>query len=316
MFSLQCDPIAMAVLGLGGVVVGMVEFGLSFVRRFPTWGISLGLVVALALAGGVACAAGEGTLLGQPALILAGVSLALLLVRSRHSFAGRAVVQGTGLVVLSGALLGYASYRLDRALEGDLVQSDYDLAMMSDPIDEHNPPALLARTDAGTTVPLFEPTPNAVTATHDLEARYLRDLGLDAKLIQTAPPEMKYNCHGWIFTGGRFWLRGNQVETILKENGYHAVERPRAGDLVVFRNSNGEVSHTGLVRAGGKGDSILIESKWGRFGRYVHGPQEHGYRGHDATYYRTSRGSHLLEGLDTPAVPHHPTTADAASSEE
>jgi len=60
MFSLSCDPIAMAVLGLGGVVVGMTELGLSFVRRFPTWKISLGLAAVLALAGGGAFARGEG----------------------------------------------------------------------------------------------------------------------------------------------------------------------------------------------------------------------------------------------------------------
>jgi hypothetical protein len=313
MLSLNCDPIALAVLGLGGVVVGMIELGLSFVRRFRTWKVSLALVAALALAGGAAYALGEGTTFGQPALVLAGASLALLLVRSRHSIAGRAVVQGCGLVLVSGALLGYAVYRLDGALESELLQSDYDLSLMSDPIEENSPPSLLARTDSGVSVPLFEPSPNAVTATHDVEARYLHELGLDAKLIQTAPPDLKYNCHGWVFTGGRYWVRSNQVQTILEGNGYRAVGQPQAGDLVVYRNGRGEVSHTGLVRAGGKSGSLLIESKWGRFGRYVHGPQEHGYRGHEATYYRTARGSHLLQGVDASRVS---AEAEAAPSEE
>src|SRR5262245_28688204 len=118
MLSLDCDPIALAVLALGGVVVGVVELGLSFVRRFPTWGITLGLVAVLGLAGGAAYASGEGvTTFGQPALALASVMLALLLFRSRHSIAGRPVVQGAGLVLLSAALLGYVMYRLDRRLE-------------------------------------------------------------------------------------------------------------------------------------------------------------------------------------------------------
>src|SRR5262249_29999530 len=149
MLTLDCDPIAMAVLGVGGVLVGLAELGLSFARRFPTWTISLALVAVLAAAGGAAYALGEGPTFGQPALVLACVVLTLLLFRSKHSIAGRAVVQGSILLLLSGALLGYSTYRLDQSLEGDLLQSDDDLALMSDPIDESSPPALLARTDAG-----------------------------------------------------------------------------------------------------------------------------------------------------------------------
>jgi len=301
MLTLECDPIAMAVLGLGGVLVGLAELGLSFVRRSRTWGVSLGLVAALALTGGVAYALGEGQMIGLPALVLAGFALTLLLFRSKHSIAGRAAVQGAALALLGGALLGYACFRLDRILERDLVQSDYDLAAMSDPIDESCPPALVARTDAGAAVPLHEPSPSATPATADVETRYLRELRLDANLIRTAPADLHYNCHGWVFTGGRYWLRSNEVEGILKGNGYQAVEQPRAGDLVVFRNSLGEVTHTGLVRTGGDKESILIESKWGRFGRFVHGPEEHGYRGHQVTYYRSPRSGHLLQGLATAA---------------
>src|SRR5262249_7828020 len=140
MLTLNCDPIAMAVLGLGGVVVGLVELGLSFVRRFRTWVVSLGLVAALARLGGAAYAFGAGLAFGQPALVLAGVALTLLLFRSNHSIAGRAAVQGAGLMLLGVAAVGYATYRLDQGLERDLLQSDYDLAVMSDPIDENGPP--------------------------------------------------------------------------------------------------------------------------------------------------------------------------------
>jgi hypothetical protein len=303
MLTLNCEPIALAVLSVGGVVVGLVELGLSFVRRFPTWGISLGLVAALGLAGGAAYASGDGTRLGQPALVLAGVTLTLLLFRSRHSIAGRPVVQGAGLTLMSVALLGYAIHQLDQALEGDLLTSDYELAQMTDPIDQNSPPALLATTDAGHAVPLFSASPSAAIASQELESRYLSDLHLNVKLIQTAPSDLKYNCHGWVFTDGRFWVRSSMVETILKDNAYRAVTNPRVGDVAVFRSQVGEVTHTGLVRAGGKNGGILIESKWGRFGRFVHTPEDHGYRGHQVTYYRTSRGTHLLKGLESSATP-------------
>jgi hypothetical protein len=298
---------ALAVLGLGGVLAGLIESALSFVRRFPTWAVSLALAAALALAGGAAHACGESVLLAQPAWVLSGALTALLLVRSRHSLAGRQLVQGAALIVVGVALVGYATYRLEQGLDAELTETDFILAQASEPIDTNSPPARLARTDAGASVPLFEASSSSVAANQDEEARYLKGQQLAAKLIQTARPDVRYNCHGWVFADGRYWVRGNTVETILKDNGYQAVERPRAGDVAVFRNQLGEVTHTGLVRAGDRRGAVLIESKWGRFGRYVHGPEEHGYRGHALTYYRTTRPNHLLTGVENPA-PAAPAT--------
>jgi hypothetical protein len=301
MLSLTCDPIAMALMGLVGVLVGLIELGLGFVRRFPTWGISLGLVGLLAAGGGVGYAAGEGVMVGQPLLVLAGVSLTLLLFRSKQSIAGRPVVQGAGMVVLSAALLGYAIHRIDQGLENELTGTDFALAQMADPLDEGSAAAFTATTDGGRSIPLFMASASAVPAGPDAETRFLRDLKLEKKLIQTAPADLRYNCHGWVFTGGQFWLRSAMVEAVLADNSYVAVKQPLSGDVAVFRNAVGEVTHTGLVRASGKDGGVLIESKWGRFGRYVHGPDEHGYRGQNVTYYRTTRGTHLLKGLE-PAV--------------
>jgi len=293
----------MAVLGVGGVLVGLTELGLGCMRR-RTWPISLAIAAVLALAGGTAFALGEGRNFGQPALALAGALVLMLLVRSKHSLAGRPLVQGALLVVVGGALMTWAVYRLEQGLESELLDSDVALAQMADPIDPNSPPALMAQTDAGTPIPLFEPSSSALAAPLDVEARFLHDQRLNGKAIQTAPSDVHYNCHGWVFTGGRFWLRGGQVEAVLKDNAYQPVEKPHKGDLAVFRNPLGEVTHTGLVRTG-TGGTVLIESKWGRFGRFVHGPDEHAYRGHQVTYYRSPPGTHLLKGLgdDDRAVP-------------
>jgi len=301
MLSLNCDPLALAVLGLGGVLVGLAELGLGCVRRFPTWGVTLALAAALAAGGGAAYACDLAAMVAQPAWVLSGALVGLLLVRSKHSIAGRQLVQGGILTVLGGALLGFATYRLDQGLENDLSESDFAMASLTDPIDVGGPPARLAHTDAGTQIPLFEPSPYASAASEDHEAKFLHNKRLGARLILTAPADLKYNCHGWVFTGGRYWVRGDAVATILKDNGYRQVERPRGGDVAVFRNQLGEITHTGLVRAGNRNGSILIESKWGRFGRYVHGPEEHGYRGHAVTYYHTTRGTNVLKGVEDAA---------------
>jgi hypothetical protein len=296
MLSLTGDPIALAVLGLGGVLLGLAELALAYVRRFRTWKVSLALVALFALAGGVGYACDQSQLLGQPALILAGVALTLLLFRSPTSIAGRPVVQGVGLVLLSSVLLGAQLYRLDQNLENELLQTDFVLAQMTDPIDENSPPALVATTDAGHSVPLFHVSADAAAVSAEEEARYLQSLCLQAKVIQTGPAEVHYNCHGWVFAEGRFWVRGKAVDTILQDNAYQIVEQPRPGDVAVFRNPQGEVTHSGVVRMGEKDGRVLIESKWGRYGRFVHTAENHAYAAHKVTYYRSPRGNHALKG--------------------
>jgi hypothetical protein len=183
------------------------------------------------------------------------------------------------------------------------------MAQMADPFDG-SAPALQATTDKGRSVPLFDASPNAVAADSATEIRYVRDQRLDRKLIQTGPPDVRYNCHGWVFTGGQYWLRSAMVETVLADNDYVAVKHPQPGDVAVFRNNVNEVTHSGIVRTNDKDAGVLIESKWGRFGRYIHGPDEHAYRGQQVTYYRTTRGTHLLRGL-----PSYPAPAPAEIAE-
>jgi hypothetical protein len=92
-------------------------------------------------------------------------------------------------------------------------------------------------------------------------------------------------------------VRSSAVERILADNGYKSTSEPQPGDVAVFRNPSGEVTHTGVVRAAGEGSPVLVESKWGRGGRFIHGSEEHAYRGQQVTYYLSRRGDHLLQGL-------------------
>jgi len=136
----------------------------------------------------------------------------------------------------------------------------------------------------------------------------LAQKGLRDQVIHLPCSWRNTNCHGWVFAGGHFWVTGNEVDLILKENSYQEVALPVAGDLVVYRGvDNGSVTHSGIVRYVGNG-SVLVESKWGRLGRFIHPHHAHCYGDDTCHFYRSSRQGHLLLGLpletDLPSLPY------------
>src|SRR5262249_28326895 len=147
-----------------------------------------------------------------------------------------------------------------------------------------------------------ETAPDLVTS----EGNLIRNQRLLEHMLRTAPPDTSYNCHGWVFAAGKFWVKGQEVQAILDDNGYREVSTPRPNDVAVFRDDVGNILHTGLVRTASEDGLILIESKWGTLGRYIHMPQDQVYAA-SCSYYRSSRQSHALHGLGgetpTPAVP-------------
>jgi hypothetical protein len=204
------------------------------------------------------------------------------------------------LVLLVGGLVlaGSQLWRMDEGLQRELNRAEAEMALVAEPPDLETTPSRVARTDSGNVVPLFSHRTNQRTdAEIDAERRYLQAAGLERKLIQTGPLDPTYNCHGWVFAAGRFWVRSAFVEQILKDNRYQISKQVAVGDVAVFRNNSGEVTHTGLVRSVSEDGLILLESKWGRLGRYVHTAEEHAYRGHKVTYYRAGRANHYLQGL-------------------
>jgi hypothetical protein len=145
-----------------------------------------------------------------------------------------------------------------------------------------------AATDAGTTIPLFVPKP-------DVRPEALDESPLDSlkgRIIRVAAPDVGTNCHGWTFTEGRAVVRGRDVPLILRENGYEPVSGPQPGDLVVYYDTEHKVTHTGVVRAVGA-DYVLVESKFGPLGRYLHAPPDQCF-GSEFQYYRSPRAGHGL----------------------
>lgn len=128
---------------------------------------------------------------------------------------------------------------------------------------------------------------------------WMQDDGFIAP-VQPAAEISRANCHGWVFTGGEYFLCCDDVEQILEGNGYELCSAPRPGDLIVYRDPNGWIIHTGLVKAGFLWGPLMIDSKWGLGGRFVHRPDEQPY-GINYAYYRSTRQGHALAIL--PAKP-------------
>ena len=100
------------------------------------------------------------------------------------------------------------------------------------------------------------------------------------------------NCHGWTFLAGQHGIGDQYVPVILDQHGYEVVEEPRYGDLAIYRGDNDAIVHSGFVRLTVPGHEILVESKWGPFGVFLHSAEAHHGR---CMFYRTARHSDTLK---------------------
>ncbi|MCC6420524.1 MAG: hypothetical protein IT429_19990, partial [Gemmataceae bacterium] len=85
----------------------------------------------------------------------------------------------------------------------------------------------------------------------------------------------------------------------------------QVGDLAVYWNDEGGVVHTGVVCAAGEKGPVLVQSKWGDLGCFIHTPDGHHYGPVVCRYYRSPRRGHILRGLaggptDKPPAPTAP----------
>ncbi|HKB41861.1 MAG TPA: hypothetical protein VKD72_35875 [Gemmataceae bacterium] len=157
---------------------------------------------------------------------------------------------------------------------------------------------LLAWTDRGRPVPVSDVRLHtSLPEDEAAEAQMVRAQRRELHLIRTRAPYRGSNCHGWVFTGGHYLVSGSDVERILTDNGYQAVSSPEVGDLVIYHTDEGEIAHTAVVRVADQ-DLILLESKWGHLGCYVHKPEDYSFA-KSWTYYHSPRSGHLLRGLES-----------------
>jgi hypothetical protein len=149
---------------------------------------------------------------------------------------------------------------------------------------------------------------------HLQEARRVAYHDLSGRVIQVGPADRSYNCHGWIFTGGRYLLPDFEVDLVLRDNGYLPVTEPQVGDLAVYHDENGNPWHSARVWGVGEDGRVLLESKWAWMGRFLHPPEATPY-GQNWTYYHSPRPGHLLRGLrdQRPEAPHASTLSRTGS---
>ena len=179
-------------------------------------------------------------------------------------------------VALSLAATAWSSYRYtDGNLKIEVEQARYFIADGElEAVGE-----FMAVTDRGRELKLHRWKPNEGNRT----AAHLPDLA------DGSPA----NCHGWVFTAGKYYVDCDDVERILEDNGYEFCQSPLPGDLIVYRSPSGGISHTGLVQSVYLGGVVVIDSKWGFGGRFNHGPEQQPY-GNLYGYYRSSRKGHAL----------------------
>lgn len=284
--------------------LGLLAFGAAalLVRgESARWWVGTAAGIALALAAPAALGHPNAALMAVGVVLLAGSAAGAgrsprltaawaraVAVLGRP--AGRAVLlAGGGLALVAGSLARFEA-RLEAADDRD---ADHLNGVAAAP----DAPAPTLLTDRGRPVRAVSWT--AGRPGEDLRAverQAIVRLDLSGRVIRTGEASDECNCHGWVFTGGRWRVLGETVEGILADNGYEAVSDPRPGDLAIYR-AGGSVAHTAVVRHTGQ-VGVLVEGKWGWLGVFLHAPPDCPYG--LPTYYRSPRPGHLLAGLAAP----------------
>jgi len=283
---------------VGGTLLVALLFAVEYYAA--RWSARVALVTAVLL-GIAALVAGAGLAwwdLAIPGSLLSCAALLSLAVRTSHfqamlRFATRPAVLGALMLAVCLGVSGYvriaAKYSANVFEETLVVGSEFHV------ID-----GLVALTDLGEPMPLIAYDEQA--SLESAERAYLGAQQYEHQIIRLAAPSADCNCHGWVYAGGRYAIQSRFIPELLADNGYVEVEQPRADDLVIYRGASGLVEHTGLVRLVGNSGLILVESKWGPLGVYLHPVAAQPYgRGHK--FYRSSRAGHLVTIVPSSSVP-------------
>ncbi|MBI2805451.1 MAG: hypothetical protein HYX68_10785 [Planctomycetes bacterium] len=295
-----------------GILVGLITVAIPRVLR-SAWGVRLASAAFFLPVAGLVIiqldAVRSNGIMGlciRFGIALAGL-IAIGLCLPRGAFTGEPVGRPSQWRLRFGLLAAGAGLYLSCCFGPDGAGSMPNHQNMPDGIFLATDHQAAARTDAGTPIPLYQ----SKTSIEEVQeknraiqnrlarqvAKFLRREKLENLAIALAGPDPKSNCHGWVFTGGRFCVLGDAVEKILNENGYEKTKTPAAEDLIIYRDEDSpQIVHSGVVRAVGEAGFVLIESRWGVYGHYLHRPNDQPY-GLNYSYYRSERNGHHLKGL-------------------
>jgi len=267
-------------------------------RRARTLRLSSILATILVLASGLAFT--QSTVvafaLGLPAigfLVMASARHVQSYVERVASFAVQSRTLHACVILIGGPLLawGLATHADNAAASPDLDKFDPFEVRLRQALMPASQPAY---TDRGQHFTLFRISP--AFDCRNLDQRDNEVHGdLAQRTLRRSPPDAKSNCHGWVFSGGPFWIDNPQVEQILLENEYQKTTQPRSGDLIIYRDDLGFIVHSGVVRLNDDG-RILVESKWGTMGCFLHAPADQIFSQTWAFYRSARSGGHHLRG--------------------
>jgi hypothetical protein len=294
--------------GLGMLLTGIANVLLR--SKAPGYRAAASLL-CLGIAGaGVWCFTESNTDVGRTLLFLGCLVVLCAVTGSDRLATGIAKFLGAlrqpiarwGVVGMAGVALaaGAVTY-LDSRANAEFDRQAVELELLTAPTSVAPASGVFIFTDQGNPVSINEATvlPDEAKLSV-IENAMLKNPALRNGVIRQYPATNRSNCHGWVFTGGRYWILGESIDRILIENMYAPITDPTPGDLIVYRAGN-SVAHTGLVRYVTKGHPVLVEGKWGCTGVYLHEADKSIY-GVDYSFYRSPRLGHLLAGV-APAPP-------------
>jgi hypothetical protein len=296
---MPCALSLLLFLGAGGPALGLVRL----VCPWSCWGTVA--VLALGAAAGVFSAAAmlavqpagvwipPAALLGLCILVgLPGVRLLCSLAALMQNLLEAPFLQVSCLLVGGPALVLWSvsepagDLPFERSASPDLIYEHRLEPISPSPlVTDRGRPVLVART-------LGRPPSAAFRKAG--EEMLLDQARLHGHVIALPGIARDCDCHGWVFAGGLYWVCGEAVEEILADNGYRPVSGPRPGDVVIYRNPDRDILHSGVVRGTTPSGLVLVESKWGLGGVFLHPVDRHPYGGSAHTYYRSPRAGHRL----------------------
>ncbi len=184
----------------------------------------------------------------------------------------------------------WSSYRFQSVLEPPAWDPPPVLAR---PVNMEQETQFVGLSDRGREIPLFRSSSAPIAAEHSYHLGNHADHPAQSTVIARGAPDTSSNCYGWVFTDGEFLLDTSGIKTILDDNGYSPCEVPQPGDVIIYFIADGVPIHTGLVSGVLSDGTVIVESKWGLEGRFLHRPQDQPYS-ETFTYYRSQRAGNAI----------------------
>ncbi len=213
---------------------------------------------------------------------------------SRHHF--RHHLSGWLIILSSVSLPGWSYHRFQERL---YPPSKKSILLLSTPGKKKEVHEFVAMTDRNRPIRVYRMVDDG---SEPLDVNEAFEVNFMESTIQRGPADPVANCHGWVFLNSQFLIPGEAVQQILDDNGYETVSEPKAGDVIVYRADNREIVHTGLVRGVLNDGTIIIESKWGIEGTFLHDPEGTPYST-VFEYYRSPRPDNRVKIVPVDELP-------------